>query len=354
MRHRDSKELATGLVRKHIAVHGSLDHYRGIVTLHALARLADADPDAVPLARAEFLPYVRGERPFECFFPNYLCGGLGAAFALWRGFLPEAADPVRRHARLILDSATRDKAGIFAHPTWPDEGRIWIDAAFAVTPFLLFAGLAFEDHACLDDAVRHTSGLIGVLRNPANGLFHQCRGFTKRYPDGISRDHWSRGNGWGIYALAELACHLPDDHPRRGETLELFRGHVAACLKFRNAEGLWYQEMTEPRSYVETSGSALILYALGAGIEAGVLDASLRPVFDEGVAGLRRYVNDDFDVFHTCAGCLCPGEGSILDYMARPPVLNDSHAFGPLALAFGQAHRLAQICPVEQHAGNQA
>ena len=338
-----TQELALDLVRKHIELYGSLDKYRGVVSLHALARLAAVTEDKALLEqlRAEFMPYVRGERHFDCNFPNYYCGGLGTAYLFWKGRLPEAEACVRRYAEQIRTEAPRDAAGILCHPACPGEERIWIDSAFAVTPFQLFAGLAFGEEAYVEDAFQHTAKMVAVLRDPANGLLHQAKNFSGELPGRITEDHWSRGNGWGIYGLTELACHLPANHPRRDEAVTLYRDLLEACAKVRNGQGLWHQEMTEPRSYVETSGSALILYAIGAGLEAGVLEAvRWRPVFEQGLAALLVYVSEEHDVFHTCDSCLSPGRGTILDYMARPPVLNDSHAFGPVALAMGQAYLL--------------
>jgi unsaturated rhamnogalacturonyl hydrolase len=37
---------------------------------------------------------------------------------------------------------------------------------------------------------------------------------------------------------------------------------------------------------------------------------------------------------------MCPGNGTPEEYAAHPHRLNDHHAFGPAALAFGQALRL--------------
>jgi unsaturated rhamnogalacturonyl hydrolase len=124
---------------------------------------------------------------------------------------------------------------------------------------------------------------------------------------------------------------------------------VRACLAYQDDEGLWHQEITDHTSYVETSGSGLILYAMGVGLEKGVLsDEDLAP-FLTGLRGYLNYIAPDGSVYHTCRGCLCPGEGTILDYKARAPLLNDTHAFGPVTLAFGQAYNLGirQIEPEE-------
>jgi len=342
MKNATPKTLALAAVRKHLEVHGSFDGYPGIVVLHGLARLAakTGDPALLGSARDSLMPFVRGERQFRNNFPNYLCGGNGAAYLFWQGHLPEVEASLRRYAVQIMEEAPRDPEGILCLPSHPEKNMIWIDVAFAVTPFLLFTGLAFDEPSYIEEAFQQTSKMVRVFQDPENRLLHQTKNFTGQLPGNISEDHWSRGNGWGIYALTELACQLPADHPHKTEAVRLYREQVQACLEFQNSEGLWHQEMTEKESYVETSGSGLILYAIGAGIEAGVLDASFREPFVRGLGGLLAYISGDLDIYHTCRSCLCPGLGTKLDYMATPPKLNDHHAFGPVVLAMGQAHLL--------------
>jgi unsaturated rhamnogalacturonyl hydrolase len=338
-----TRDLAIAAYRKHLAVHGGFDHYTGIVTLHGLARLAAEtnDDTLIAEARQQFMPYVRGERTWKANFPNYYCGGNGAAYLLWKGHLPEAEQPVKHYAEQIINEAPRDRDGILCGPNWPGEERIWIDIAFAVTPFLLYAGVALENQRYIDDGIHQTAALVRVLRNPDNGLLRQSKNFSGQLPGRLSDDAWSRGNGWGAYGLAELAAYLPARHPRRDEMVAMYRDHIDACAKVQDAQGLWRQEMTEVKeAYVETSGSGLMLWALGEGLATGVVDASHRERFERGCRGLLTYISSDTDIYHTCRGCLCPGQGTKKDYMAKAPVPNDLHAFGPVVLAMGQAHLL--------------
>jgi unsaturated rhamnogalacturonyl hydrolase len=115
---------------------------------------------------------------------------------------------------------------------------------------------------------------------------------------------------------------------------------MAACVKYQNKDGLWHQEMTREDSYVETSGTGLMLYAIGRGLELGLLPESYRENFLRGLRGYLGYIALDGSVFNTCQGCLCPGKGTIEDYIARPWQLNDVHSFGPAALTFAQALKL--------------
>lgn len=332
----DFSEIARRAFRRHGALH-PWTHYTGILTLQAAARLALITEDLALLeeVRGILLRFVRGELPFKANFTNYYCGGNGTAYLLWRGHLPEAANAVRQYADDTLRNAPRDPDGIFSMPNRPRTDLVWIDVAFAVTPFLLFAGLTFDEDAYIEEAYQQTAKMVALLRNPDNGLLHQARGFVE--PGRITEDHWSRGNGWGILALAELIQYLPADDPRRPESERMFADLAGACLTHQDAAGMWHQEMTDLASYVETSGTGLILYALGAGLETGLLPDSARPAFINGLRGYREYIREDGTIYHTCKGNLSPGDGSIAAYKQTPPVINDPHAFGPAILAYGQA-----------------
>jgi len=72
---------------------------------------------------------------------------------------------------------------------------VFIDMAFAVTPFLLYCGLAFNRDDYIDLAVFETMELFNILMDNETGLVHQGRGFQGL--NSISQDNWSRGNGWG-------------------------------------------------------------------------------------------------------------------------------------------------------------
>ncbi|MFW5915275.1 MAG: glycoside hydrolase family 88 protein [Planctomycetota bacterium] len=336
----DTYDIANRAFDSHLDQHSMLD-YPAILSLHGLSRLAVVaeDEGMIKKGRRHLLPFVQGRRKVTSHnFQNYRCGGNGTAFLLWKRYLEEAKEPVTRYAEQLMHDAPRSPESVFCMPRGPHKGAIWIDVAFAVTPFLLFAGLALECEEYIEEACNQTLTMVDIFRDHDTGLLHQCRDF--RGPGLLSEDHWSRGNGWGIFALAELASGLPQAHPRRAEVESCFADLLNACLVHQNDEGLWYQEMTMPESYVETSGSGLILYALGVALEEEAVSKERKTQFVRGLRGYVDYITPQGDVFHTCRGCLCPGEGRKIDYAARAPVRNDQHAFGPVILAFGQAHNL--------------
>lgn len=204
----DSLILSEKLFDKHLSLYPTMAHYPGIVTMHSLARIAvlSGDERLLKKAKDQLAPFVSGERgDFPCNFPNYRCGGIGTAF-------------------------------------------------------LLFSGLALGEDAYVEDAFQQTAKMVARFKNQETGLLHQCLNF--KGPGELTEDHWSRGNGWGAYALTEFATYLPGGDSRRKEAQKMFREHIDACANFQDPKGLWHQEMTMPGSYVETSGTGLMLYAL--------------------------------------------------------------------------------------------
>lgn len=316
----------------------SLKHYAGILLLYGESRLAYSTHGQNPrltTLKQQLLPWVNGEIEFPCNYLNYQCGGMASAWLLYRGVFPEAESEVERHAHLLVNEAPRGELGIFSHPR-PPHGKIFIDVAFAVTPFLLFAGLHFRRSEWVEEAIDQIANMYQVLVNAENGLLHQAKNF--RGEGHITEDHWSRGNGWGIFALTELVQELPKNHPRYGEVLELFKSLLSSILEYQNEQGCWHQELTHPDSYVETSGTGLFLYALAVAQNIGLTGIpDIQKHLSLGLKGLLSYIALDGSIHNTCRGCLCPGEGTIEDYKQREALTNDCHAFGPISLAYGQA-----------------
>lgn len=100
-----------------------------------------------------------------------------------------------------------------SNPHCPEKERIWIDVAMAVTPYLLFAGLEFNEKRYIDEAANQAFLMSEEFLDAENGLLHQCKNFTG--PGRYSEDHWGRGNGWGYIALTELVQYLPEDSEHR-------------------------------------------------------------------------------------------------------------------------------------------
>jgi rhamnogalacturonyl hydrolase YesR len=335
-----TRELAERVLAKGLATI-DLGLYPGSLLLQGMSELALVGPDPAMLARtvALYRQFAAKEIKGRGSFISYEVGGSGAAYLRYKDAAGELAAQVTDGAARMVAQQKRSSEGLLV-PTWapPEKDQVFIDIAFAVTPYLLYAGLAENRADYVDLAVFETLELYRILRDTRTGLVRQGRGFAGKGV--ISDDNWSRGNGWGAVGLAALVRDLPATHPKRKEVETLARDFFTAVLRHQNKDGLWHQEMTDPTSYTETSGSGLLLYGLGVMLEKGLLDRSHEAAFRRGLGALPAYIAADGSVSHTCIGCLCPGQGTKEDYKSRVWAHNDSHAFGAIVLAYTQAAKM--------------
>ncbi|GAB3180590.1 DUF4861 family protein [Telluribacter humicola] len=314
--------------------------YPGSLLMHAMSELAVVQKDDQLLKQALelFAKFKNKEINGRGSFISYGVGGSGAAYLNYLKKTDQLAQQVRTEADNMVKNQKRSSEGILT-ANWAKDSldQVFIDIAFAVTPYLLYSGLAFDKPEYVDLAIHETLELFKVLKDP-NGLLHQARGF-QGYGK-VSEDNWSRGNGWGAFALATLVRDLPRSHPKKKEVDRVAKEFFTTVLKYQNAEGMWHQEMIDTSSFVETSGSGLLLYGLGIAIENKIISRSHLPAFKKGLSGYLAYITRDGSVSHTCIGCLAPGKGTKQDYVNHKWKLNDSHAFGPVVLAFTQAAKM--------------
>jgi unsaturated rhamnogalacturonyl hydrolase len=341
-------DVAEKAFDKHCSV-TDLNDYSGILSLGGLSRLWQWTQEERFLNKFKkhIKPFINGDIKNRMgAYHLYNVGGSPSALMLKLGAIPEAETPIKEKVEDLLTNCGRSREGIFSSQTWdviiPDQ--VWIDVAFALCPFLCNAGIYFNEDSWIDEAVDQIALLEKLLKNPKNGLYHQSRGFCGTRPnldpEKISDDHWSRGNGWGIFALAELVLDLPENHHRRPETEKLLKELVEACLNFQDEYGMWHQEITDFDSFTETSGTGKILYALGVALEKGIVSEDKKENLIKGLKGYTAYIGLDGSIHNCCAGCLCPGNGTIEEYKNQKHPLNDCHAFGPVILAFGQAAKI--------------
>lgn len=329
--------------------HTELDFYAGTLLLHGMSEfsLLPGNEELLKNTISTYKKFSDGTIKAKGSIISYEAGGSGAAFLAWKNAAPELNKQVSNAAQKMMQRQKRSPEGLMT-ANFATDDKIFIDVAFAVTPYLLYAGLQTGNQDYINEAIGETLGLFQILKDNRTGLLHQARGFTGE--GSISQDNWSRGNGWAAFALAILVRDLPATHPKYKEVQELGREFFTAVLKYQNKEGLWHQEITDKSSYVETSGSGLLLYGLGIMLEKKVLDEKYIHNFKLGLQGYISYIGTDGSVSHTCFSCLAPNQGTKEDYKGRPWVFNDHHSFGPAVLAFTQAAKMGieEIKPLKK------
>lgn len=324
------------------------NHYANVLGMTAVARYAMAFDDSALLAdlKEYVTPYINGafDNAGGVFGKRCYCiGGNATAFLYKSGLLDEAEDILRKYAELLYTEQERDFEGYFQHTrrTQPKpnvNGALWIDTCFGVCPFLMWLGQAFDEPKYIADAVHQMKGHHCLLFNSKSKLYHQAINFNE---DPKLTAFWGRGEGWGVYTLTELVSDLGKDHPDYEFFKQALIDNLEGCLAVQDENGMFHQVLDMPESFAESSSTCLIIYAMARAVEMGLVDKkTYLDAFNKAINGLKRYIALDGSIHHCCVGCLCPELGRPEDYAAWRYEVNDTHAFGPIILAFGQAAML--------------
>jgi len=123
-----------------------------------------------------------------------------------------------------------------------------------------------------EEALRQCRLHARHLREERTGCFrHDADPSTGLRSAGL----WARGNGWAIMGLAETLSGCPPGSAGYAEVLETHRALAEGLLRLRHTSGLWRVVPDDPESHLETSGTAMILLGLLAGVTRGWLEESL-------------------------------------------------------------------------------
>ena len=225
----------------------------------------------------------------------------------------------------------------------------------AVVNALMEKGLAnyFETSSSFDDLVRN--GNIRQTDEEKQLYYHACD-MAKKQPwadpeTGKSPNFWLRSMGWYLMALIDCIDKMDEqlyEHYRA--LIDLFREAVSGITPYADpATGLYYQVIDRADvagNYLETSGSAMVIYALLKGVRLGVLDgekyqASALKAFESLTA--QKLFRDEKGLYHLNGICavagLGPGEkrdGSVAYYLSEPVVADDAKGVGPYMMALSE------------------
>ena len=251
---------------------------------------------------------------------------------------PEWRVAIATADRYVLGWPTRlaDGTGVFSRSAgWPGQPSgptfLWCDDTFmglALITRLAAAG-APNAAAYIELAVNVTLAFAAYVEDPVTGLYFHGFNYATRT---ASCCKWGRANGWVLVHFTELLAALPMTHERYGDVLAAFRRHASAILAVQDAtDGRWHQVLDDPTTFLETSVSAMSLYALARGALSGWLAAGPGSALDVAVRKAWPPVASQVAADGTVA-LICTGTGiltSVAQYNARPtPYLTSSPGLG--------------------------
>ena len=256
-----------------------------------------------------------------------------------------------------LDGHPRTAEGNFWHKAiYPNQ--VWLDGIYMAQPFRALYARHFGggDYA---DIVKQISMVHDRMRDPEKGLYYHGydasrAAFWADPETGCSRNFWLRSLGWFAVALADLLDILPEGQDR-DKLAAIFSDLMASMARYADGEtGMYWQvpdQVGREGNYLETSGSAMMAYAMLKGARLGQLDkeyaAKGKKTFD-GI--VKKYLTFTESGKLNLGGiCLVAGlgpqnnrrrDGTYEYYISEPVVMNDAKGVAPFVLAYTEVKRL--------------
>ena len=247
----------------------------------------------------------------------------------------------------------RTKEGNFWHKLiYPHQ--VWLDGLYMVQPFYTRYETLRNNKRNYDDIIHHFKMTRQLMFNSEKKLyFHgfdsSKTAFWANKDTGLSQNFWLRAIGWYTVAIIDVISYLEDDCKDKEDFLHpLFKETIDGILMYQDKEThLFYQvvdQIEKEDNYLETSGSALIAYAILKGVRLNVLPKSYQQI---GLNIFNSLVNNRVSIKDELLSldgiCLVAGlgpdgnlrrDGSYEYYISEPVVEDDAKGVAPLIMAY--------------------
>lgn len=304
--------------------------------------------DHLPYFRAqakEFGPQRDGYRRLLDMKELDDCGSIGAALvqAYGRKKDPRYREGIDLVAQHIEKRQPRLPDGTLCRPR-PQPVSLWIDDAWMSIPFLARMGQLTGERKWFDDAARQVTGMSARLFDEKKGLYDHSW-FENATPVD-PKFFWGRGAGWMLMSMAELLTLMPEDHPDRAKVLDQYRRAVAGVGAVQGGTGLWHQLLDRDDSYLETSASAMYVFAIARGVNRSWLSTAWAPAAQAGWQAVARRVRADGQIEGICVGTTAAYDP--VYYYNRPTDLGAMQGYGPTLMAGAEVLTMLRSFDVEK------
>lgn len=255
-----------------------------------------------------------------------------------------------------LKDHPRTKEGNFFHKAIYNN-QIWLDGLYMGQPFYTLYAKHY-DESKIDDIISQFNNVFSIMFDKEKELYYHGYdssrvAFWCDKETGLSKNFWLRSIGWYTVALIDVYDFLEDDS-RKEQIAYIFQRTIKGVLRYLDKDAnMFYQvvdQVGRDGNYLETSGSAMIAYAILKGVRLSVLNKELLETGLKIFQGIcDKYLSEENGELNLGGICLIAGlgpennlrrDGSYEYYISEPIVNNDAKGVGPLIMAYTEVLRV--------------
>ena len=254
--------------------------------------------------------------------------------------------------RQVLGQPRTEYGNFWHKKIYPDQ--VWLDGLYMAQVFYTRYETQFNGGKNLEDIVKQFENVYAHMYDKRKKLYYHGWDCTKKafWSDretGLSKNFWLRAVGWYTVGLVDAIGYFPDGAQGLKERLNrIFGSTLEGLEQYVDADKDMFWQVVDcgkrEGNYLETSGSAMIAYAMMKGARLGLVDkrfaATGRRIF-EGIC--REYLSERDGKLNLGGICLMAGlgpesnrrrDGTYEYYISEPVVENDAKGTGPFAMAY--------------------
>ena len=252
----------------------------------------------------------------------------------------------------------RTALGNFWHKKiYPNQ--VWLDGLYMAQVFYTRYEAEFNGGKNYKDIVAQFTAVYDNMYDKEKRLYYHGWDYSKKAfwsnPEtGLSKSFWLRSVGWYTVGLVDAISYMEGADGYKAKLIAIFKDTIEGLEKYIDpAKKMFWQVVDQggrEGNYLETSGSAMIAYAMLKGARLGFVDKRFATVGEEVFNGIcNEYLTETDGKLNLGGICLMAGlgpesnrkrDGTFEYYISEPIVENDAKGTGPFVMAYTEIKQL--------------
>ena len=253
----------------------------------------------------------------------------------------------------------RTELGNFWHKKiYPNQ--VWLDGLYMAQVFYTRYETEFNGGKNYADIVKQFQAVYDNMYDKKKRLYYHGWDYSKTafWADkktGLSKSFWLRSVGWYTVGLVDAIGYFSDEAKElKDKLIKIFKDTIEGLEQYIDPVGKMFYQVVDQGgregNYLETSGSAMIAYAMMKGARLGFVDKKFAKIGEEVFNGIcRKYLTESDGKLNLGGICLMAGlgpesnrrrDGTFEYYISEPVVENDAKGTGPFVMAYTEIKQL--------------
>ncbi|MDE7181444.1 MAG: glycoside hydrolase family 88 protein [Clostridia bacterium] len=258
-----------------------------------------------------------------------------------------------------LKTQPRTAIGNFWHKKiYPEQ--VWLDGLYMAQVFYTRYETEFNGGKNYADIVKQFQNVYDNMYDKTKRLYYHGWDYSKTafWADkktGLSKSFWLRSVGWYTVGLVDAISYFSDEaKEHKAQLIRIFKDTIEGLERYIDPDKKMFWQVVDQGgkqgNYLETSGSAMIAYAMMKGARLGFVDKKFATVGEQVFNGIcKEYLTEKDGKLNLGGICLMAGlgpesnrkrDGSFEYYISEPVVENDAKGTGPFVMAYTEIKQL--------------